>query len=87
MERDRGWTLGGLIGGTWGIKQHGNRLGEWVGVGVLMVEVVGVNMLAGWRRWNVCWQRWGGRRGRQLKGHRKAALVLQRKWRWVDGMA
>lgn len=79
MERDRGWTLWGLIGGARGIKQHGNRLGERVGIGVLMVEVVGVYVLAGWRRWYVCWQGWGGRRGRQLKGHREAAVVLQRK--------
>lgn len=78
MERDRSWALRGL-GGAWGIEQHGDRLGERVRVGVLMVKVVGVYVLAGRRRRYVCWQGWGGRRGRQLKGHGQAALVLQRK--------
>lgn len=51
-----------------------------MGVGVLMVEVVGLYVLAGWRRWSVSRQGWGRRRGRQLEAHREDAGVLQRKW-------
>lgn len=87
MQRDRSGALRRLIGRAWRVKQHGYGLRQGMGVGVLMVEVVGVYVLAGRRRWYVCWQGRGGRRGRQLKAHREVAVVLQRK-RWgVDGMA
>lgn len=76
MQRDRSRALRRLIGRAWWVKQHGYGLGKWVGVGVLMVEVVGVYLLAGRRGWYVCWQGWGRRRGRQLKAHGEVAVVL-----------
>lgn len=78
MQRDRSRALRRLVGRARWVEQHGDGLGQRVGVGVLMVEVVGVYVLAGRRGWFVCWQGRGGRRGRQLKAHREVAVVLQR---------
>lgn len=61
--------LRGLVGGAWQVEKHWDGLGQWVRVGVLMVEVVGVYLLAGWGGGNVSWQRRGGRRG-HLEPHR-----------------
>lgn len=80
MQRDGSRALGRLIGRAWRVKQHWYWLGQRVGVGVLMVEVVGVYVLAGRRGRYVSWQGWRGRRGRQREAHGEVAVVLQRKW-------
>lgn len=49
MQRDRSRALRGLDG-AWRVKQHGYGLRQWVGIGVLMVQVVSVYVLP-WRRW------------------------------------
>lgn len=51
VQGDGGWTLGGLTGGAGGVKEQG--LGDGMLVGVLVVEVVRVQMLAGGRRGDV----------------------------------
>lgn len=86
MQRDRSRTLGGLRGRARGVKEHGYRLGQRVGVGMLMVEVVRVYVLTGWRRRYVCWQGRGWGRGRQLKVDREIAVVLERERRGDDGV-
>lgn len=57
VQRDGRRPLGRLHGGAGRVEQHGDGLGQRVGVGVLVVQVVRVDVLAG-RRWGpVCGQR------------------------------
>lgn len=86
VQWDGSGALGRVSGGAWWVKQHGNGLRKWVWVRVLMVEVVGVYVLAGRRRWHMGWQRWRGRRWRELKAHREGDVVLYRKYWGIDGM-
>ena len=86
VQRDGSRPLGRL-GRTRRVEQHGYGLGQRVGVGVLMVEVVGVDVLAGRRGWDVSWEGRGGRWGRELKAHGEAAVVVQRERGGDDGMA
>lgn len=51
MQGDGGRPLGGLTGGAGGVKEQG--LGDGMLVGVLVVEVVRLQMLAGGRRGDV----------------------------------
>lgn len=80
VQRYGSRALGRLIGRARWVEKHWYGLGQRMGVGVLMVEVVGLYVLAGWRRWYVSRQGWGWRRGRQLEAHGEAAVFLQRKW-------
>lgn len=57
VQRDGGRTLGGLDGRARWVEQHRYGLGKWVGVGVLMVEMVCVYVLTGRGGRSVCWQR------------------------------
>lgn len=46
---------------------------------MLMVEVVGVYVLAGWRRWDMSWQRRRRRRRGKLEAHKSVAVVVKSK--------
>lgn len=67
VQRDGRRPLGRLHGGAGRVEQHGYGLGQRVGVGVLMVQVVRVDVLAGGRGGPVRGQRGRRRRGRQLE--------------------
>lgn len=67
VQWDGRWPLGRLHGGAGRVEQHRNGLGQRVGVGVLVVQVVRVDVLAG-RRGGPVRGQWGRRgRGRQLE--------------------
>lgn len=87
VQRDGRRPLGRLDGGAGRVEQHGDGLGERVGVGVLVVEVVRVDVLAGGRGWPVRGQRGRRGRGRQLEAQRQAAVLLQREVGGVDEVA
>lgn len=67
VQWDRSRALGRVIGWARGVEEHGDGLGQCVGVGVLMMKMVRVN---------VGWQRRGRGRRRQLKAKRKVVTVL-----------